>query len=145
MCAVGAALILGAGGCIHKQSDNAVTVTQTVTPSNTTSMSATSTTISSSMAAKPATQQAEEQLENAGGKAFPEVKEETYEPVPRMGPLNDLDFDAPPAVGFTGAPNGDPQPLDKTISYCMDDPSYQPGTTMFTDGTTGWTSYCSGM
>lgn len=50
----------------------------------------------------------------------------------------------PPAVGFTGAPNGDPQPLDKTISYCMDDPSYQPCTTMFTDGTTGWTSYCAG-
>lgn len=136
MCAVGLALILSSGGCSHGQSDSAVTVTQTVTPS--------STTISSSRAATPATQQVEEQLENAGGRAFPEVGEETYEPVPRIGPLSDLDFDAPPAVGFTGAPNGDPQPLDKTISYCMDDPSYQPGTTMFTDGTTGWTSYCAG-
>nr|DAV22376.1 MAG TPA: hypothetical protein [Caudoviricetes sp.] len=144
VCAVGLALILGSGGCSHGPSDSAVTVTQTVTPSNPTSMSATSTTISSSRAATPATQQVEGQLENAGGRAFPEVEEETYEPVPRMGPLSDLDFDAPPAVGFTGAPNGDPQPLDKTISYCMDDPSYQPGTTMFTDGTTGWTSYCAG-
>lgn len=137
MCAVGLALILGSGGCSHGQSDSAVTVTQTVTPS--------STTISSSRAATPATQQVEEQLENAGGRAFPEVEEETYEPVPRMGPLSDLDFDAPPAVGFTGAPNGDPRPLNKTIFYCMDDPSYQPGTTMFTDGTTGWTSFCAGM
>lgn len=102
VCAVGLALILGSGGCSHGPSDSAVTVTQTVTPSNPTSMSATSTTISSSRAATPATQQVEEQLENAGGRAFPEVEEETYEPVPRMGPLSDLDFDAPPQLVLPG-------------------------------------------
>lgn len=48
-----------------------------------------------------------------------------------------------PPVGFTGAPNGEPQPLPgKVIDYCMDDPMYQPGTTMFTDGTTGFTTEC---
>lgn len=49
-----------------------------------------------------------------------------------------------PPVGFTGAPNGDPQPLvGKTIDYCMDGDMYQPGTTQFTDGTTGWTQECA--
>ncbi|GAA4809757.1 MULTISPECIES: nuclear transport factor 2 family protein [Tomitella] len=53
--------------------------------------------------------------------------------------------DSAPPVGFTGAPRGEPQPLTgKTIDYCMDDPTmYQPGTTMFTDGTTGWTQDCA--
>ncbi|WP_228044550.1 acyltransferase [Rhodococcus pyridinivorans] len=51
-----------------------------------------------------------------------------------------------PPVGFTGAPNGDPQPLvGKTIDYCMDGDMYQPGTTQFTDGTTGWTQECAGQ
>lgn len=49
-----------------------------------------------------------------------------------------------PPVGFTGAPNGDPQPLvGKVIDYCMDGDMYQPGTTQFTDGTTGWTQDCA--
>lgn len=47
-------------------------------------------------------------------------------------------------IGFTGAPNGAPAPLSgKTVAYCMDGPSYQPGTTAFTDGTTGWTQECA--
>ncbi|MCB8914012.1 hypothetical protein KUG88_28335 [Rhodococcus rhodochrous] len=51
-----------------------------------------------------------------------------------------------PPVGFTGAPNGDPQPLvGKTIDYCMDGDMYQTGTTQFTDGTTGWTQECAGQ
>lgn len=50
-----------------------------------------------------------------------------------------------PPVGYTGAPNGDPQPLvGKVIDYCMDSSMYQAGTTMFTDGTTGWTQDCAG-
>lgn len=49
-----------------------------------------------------------------------------------------------PPVGFTGAPNGDPQPLvGKVIDYCMDSSMYQAGTTQFTDGTTGWTQECA--
>jgi len=51
-----------------------------------------------------------------------------------------------PPVGYTGAPNGAPQPLvGKAIDYCMTDPIYQRGTTMFTDGTTGWTQECAGQ
>lgn len=51
-----------------------------------------------------------------------------------------------PPIGYTGAPNGDPQPLvGKTIDYCMDGDMYQPGTTQFTDGTTGWTQECAGQ
>ncbi|MFD4932666.1 hypothetical protein ACFWMS_28190 [Peribacillus butanolivorans] len=47
-------------------------------------------------------------------------------------------------IGFTGAPIGDPQPLvGKVIDYCMEYPTYQNGTTMFTDGTTGWTQQCA--
>lgn len=49
-----------------------------------------------------------------------------------------------PPVGYTGAPNGPPQPLvGKVVDYCMTDPMYQTGTTMFTDGTTGWTQECA--
>lgn len=51
-----------------------------------------------------------------------------------------------PPVGYTGAPNGNPQPLvGKTIDYCMDGDMYQKGTTQFTDGTTGWTQECAGQ
>lgn len=47
-------------------------------------------------------------------------------------------------IGFTGAPNGAPQPLvGKVIGHCMTGPMYQTGTTMFTDGTTGWTQQCA--
>ncbi|MFV8395325.1 hypothetical protein [Corynebacterium hindlerae] len=49
-----------------------------------------------------------------------------------------------PVIGFTGAPTGAPTEINKTISYCMEGPEYQPGTTMFTDGTTGWTTQCAG-
>ncbi|MFF0816658.1 hypothetical protein ACFYVR_16125 [Rhodococcus sp. NPDC003318] len=49
-----------------------------------------------------------------------------------------------PPIGFTGAPIGDPAPLvGKVIDYCMEYPMYQNGTTMFTDGTTGWTQQCA--
>lgn len=70
-----------------------------------------------------------------------------YEPAPVPTIYNpepdSLEPDVP--LGFTAAPTGAPQPLwDKSISYCMDDPVYERGTTMFTDGTTGWTSECAG-
>lgn len=49
----------------------------------------------------------------------------------------------PPPVGFTGAPDGPPHPLyNKTIDFCLGEGT-QPGTTMFTDGTTGWTTHCA--
>lgn len=48
-----------------------------------------------------------------------------------------------PPIGFTGAPVGPPQPLHgKTIAECMAG-NYEPGTTLFTDGTTGWTEECA--
>ena len=70
-----------------------------------------------------------------------------YEPAPVPTIYNPepdrLEPDVP--LGFTAAPTGSPQPLwDKSISYCMDDPVYKRGTTMFADGTTGWTSECAG-
>ncbi|PRQ11630.1 hypothetical protein C1Y63_05485 [Corynebacterium sp. 13CS0277] len=51
-------------------------------------------------------------------------------------------------VGFTGDPYREtPHVLDgKRIASCLSttDPlSYQPGTTLFTDGTTGWTAECA--
>ncbi|MGM5068099.1 hypothetical protein EU244_024910 [Rhodococcus qingshengii] len=50
-----------------------------------------------------------------------------------------------PPTGYTGAPIGEPAPLTgKVIDHCMSDPIYQTGTTMFTDGTTGWTQECAG-
>jgi hypothetical protein len=49
-----------------------------------------------------------------------------------------------PPTGYTAAPTGDPTALPgKEVAYCMDDPIYQTGTTMFTDGTTGWTQECA--
>lgn len=70
-----------------------------------------------------------------------------YEPAPVPTIYNPepdrLEPDVP--LGFTAAPTGSPQLLwDKSISYCMDDPVYERGTTMFADGTTGWTSECAG-
>lgn len=47
-------------------------------------------------------------------------------------------------VGFTGAPNGAPVPLTgKVVDHCLGAPMYQTGTTVFTDGTTGWTEQCA--
>lgn len=70
--------------------------------------------------------------------ATPEVVP-TYEtPEPTYTP------EAPP-TGYTAAPTGEPTALpEKEVAYCMDDPIYQKGTTMFTDGTTGWTQQCAG-
>lgn len=67
---------------------------------------------------------------------------------PAAAPATAPQQQAPPAdavTGFTGAPNGAPTAINKTISYCMNGPEYQPGTTMFTDGTTGWTTQCYGQ
>ena len=51
---------------------------------------------------------------------------------------------APPVVGFTEAPgHGSPTPMNKTISSCGDPMMHQPGTTFFTDGTSGWTQECA--
>lgn len=81
--------------------------------------------------------------------------EATVEPEPApvltvAPPVDEVDIEytttfAPQApVGLTGAPNVAPAPLlDKTIDHCMNGPSYQRGTTMFTDGTTGWTEQCA--
>ena len=51
-------------------------------------------------------------------------------------------------IGFTGDPNREtPKVLSgKQIASCLstsDPSSYQPGTTLFTDGTTGWTAECA--
>lgn len=69
-------------------------------------------------------------------------------PTPKDAPASEPTVEAPaasPPVGFTGAPNGAPQPLEgKTIDYCFEDMTmYEPGTTMFTDGTTGFTLECA--
>lgn len=47
--------------------------------------------------------------------------------------------------GYTGAPTGDPTPLNRTIARCAKSSEglYERGTTWFTDGTSGWTEYCS--
>lgn len=48
-------------------------------------------------------------------------------------------------MGYTGAPTGDPTPINKTIARCAKSSEglYEQGTTWFTDGTSGWTQYCS--
>lgn len=48
-------------------------------------------------------------------------------------------------TGYTGAPNGEPTAINKTISHCAKSSQglYEQGTTWFTDGTTGWTQYCA--
>lgn len=47
--------------------------------------------------------------------------------------------------GYTGAPTGEPTPLNKTIARCAKSSEgiYERGTTWFTDGTSGWTQYCA--
>lgn len=51
---------------------------------------------------------------------------------------------APPVIGFTEAPgHGSPTPMNKTISSCGDPMLHQPGTTFFTDGSSGWTQECA--
>lgn len=69
--------------------------------------------------------------------ATPAAPATTQDPVPAPA--------VSPPVGFTGAPNGEPQPLHgKVIDYCFEDMTmYEPGTTMFTDGTTGFTLECA--
>lgn len=49
-----------------------------------------------------------------------------------------------PHMGYTEFPDGPPTPIHKTIARCakMSDRLYEPGTTWFTDGTSGWTQYC---
>lgn len=87
----------------------------------------------------------------AAGAAQQAIAQQTPQPIYEPAPVptiynpepDSLEPDVP--LGFTAAPTGAPQPLwDKSISYCMDDPVYERGTTMFTDGTTGWTSECAG-
>ncbi|MFC3848760.1 hypothetical protein ACFORJ_01060 [Corynebacterium hansenii] len=48
-------------------------------------------------------------------------------------------------MGYTGAPTGDPTPINKSIARCakLSEGLYERGTTWFTDGTSGWTQYCS--
>jgi hypothetical protein len=51
---------------------------------------------------------------------------------------------APPVMGFTEAPgHGVPTPMSKVVSHCGDPMIHQPGTTFFTDGSTGWTQSCA--
>lgn len=49
-----------------------------------------------------------------------------------------------PVIGITQAPGQEnPRPLDKQIASCGDASMHQPGTTFFTDGTSGWTQQCA--
>ena len=93
-------------------------------------------------------------LPEAAAVSEPEVGEEApIDTAPTSTATPTIDAPAPaqapasvPPVGYTGAPNGEPQPLvGKTIDYCMDGDMYQTGTTQFTDGTTGWTQECAGQ
>lgn len=49
-------------------------------------------------------------------------------------------------LGLTDRQSGEPTPIDKTIARCAkrSEGLYEQGTTWFTDGTTGWTTYCAG-
>lgn len=49
-------------------------------------------------------------------------------------------------TGLTDRQSGEPTPIDKTIARCAkrSEGLYEQGTTWFTDGTTGWTTYCAG-
>ena len=118
-----------------------VTVTKTVTvpASKPTSQRSSRSTTTSLVA--PATRTAAQQT------IVQQIPQPIYEPTPVPTIYNPEpdNFDSDVPLGFTAAPTGSPQPLwDKSISYCMDDPVYERGTTMFTDGTTGWTSECAG-
>lgn len=49
-----------------------------------------------------------------------------------------------PVIGFTQAPGQEaPHPLDKQVASCGDPSIHEPGTTFFTDGTSGWTQQCA--
>ena len=68
----------------------------------------------------------------------------------QQGSPHNQEGDAPqnagdaPVVGITQAPGVEnPHPLDKTVASCGDPSNQQPGTTYFTDGTTGWTQQCA--
>lgn len=51
---------------------------------------------------------------------------------------------APPVIGMTEAPgHAQPSAMNKTVQSCGDVTMHQPGTTFFTDGTSGWTQQCS--
>ncbi|WP_019289812.1 hypothetical protein [Rhodococcus pyridinivorans] len=87
-----------------------------------------------------------ESSETSGGGQAPVVTTSATVEQTRSRGSQSPSASSPPPVGFTGAPNGDPQPLvGKVIDYCMGPPMYQPGTTQFTDGTTGWTQECAGQ
>lgn len=49
-------------------------------------------------------------------------------------------------TGYTEAPGvTDPTPMNKTIQKCGDVSIHEIGTTFFTDGTSGYTTYCDGV
>lgn len=58
-----------------------------------------------------------------------------------------VQVESAPVIGMTEAPGAaQPSVMNKVIQSCGDDPMmYQPGTTFFTDGTTGWTEQCAGL
>lgn len=68
--------------------------------------------------------------------AQPSVVQQAPIPAPRQ---------ASPPIGITEAPGvAAPAPLvGKQVQRCMSDSMYQQGTTLFTDGTTGWTEQCA--
>lgn len=77
--------------------------------------------------------------------AAPAEPEATAEPT-YEAPVETPTATEQPPVGYTAASTGEPTALPgKEIDYCMNGPTYQTGTTMFTDGTTGWTQECAGQ
>ena len=136
---IGAAILTGAlaTGCTSGSGDAG----ESSTSATTTTTSTSATTTSSSAAAEP------DPTSTPDIPAEPDVEEEIYTPevVPEAQPDPEVEqYDPDPVIGFTGAPSVDsPHVLDKEVSSCGDPSIHEPGTTFFTDGTSGWTSTCA--
>ena len=96
---------------------------------------------------KPSTSAKDPEPTDAPGAAAVEPEADAYTPevVPEAQPDPEVEqYDPDPVIGFTGAPSVDsPHVLDKEVSSCGDPSIHEPGTTFFTDGTSGWTSTCA--
>lgn len=96
---------------------------------------------------KPSTSAKEPEPTDAPDAAAVEQEADVYTPeaVPEAQPVPEVEqYDPDPVIGFTGAPSVDsPHVLDKEVSSCGDPSIHEPGTTFFTDGTSGWTSTCA--
>lgn len=96
---------------------------------------------------KPSTSAKEPEPTDAPDAAAVEPEADAYTPevAPEAQPDPEVEqYDPDPVIGFTGAPSVDsPHVLDKEVSSCGDPSIHEPGTTFFTDGTSGWTSTCA--